>query len=94
MSTQEPWTVSTISEALGSTELRRQFISEINSAPVHELSHVAARWQVRAEMLAAAAERVRKIQAIELDGREVPGDRDVTDKILAIAEQARHKGAA
>lgn len=94
MTTHEPWTVSTISEALGNAELRRQFISEINSAPVHELSHVAARWQVRAEMLTAAADRARKIQAMELEGSEVPGDRDVTDKILAIAEHARHKGAA
>ncbi|WP_267245053.1 hypothetical protein [Streptomyces sp. PR69] len=89
MSAHEPWTVSSISEALGNAELRRQFIAEINSAPVHELSHVAARWQVRAEMLAAAAERGGKIQASEAQGREVPGDRDVTDKILALAEQAR-----
>ncbi|MBX9395349.1 hypothetical protein K4749_17535 [Streptomyces sp. TRM72054] len=94
MSTHEPWTVSTIGEALGNGELRRQFLAEINSAPVHELSHVAARWQVRVEMLAASAERARKIQTIESEGREIPGDRDVTDKILALAEQARHKGGA
>lgn len=94
MSTHEPWTVSTIGEALGNAALRRQFLAEINSAPVHELSHVAARWQVRVEMLAAASERARKIQAIESEGREIPGDRDVTDKILALAEQARHKGVA
>lgn len=91
----EPWTIERISEALGSPSMRQRFLSELNKAPAHELLNVFAKWQGSAERSLRSLERSREARAEQLAGRPVPGDwKDATDEVLAKAEQLRSKGAA
>jgi hypothetical protein len=89
VSSDEPWTIERISDALGSPGVRKVFLAQINKAPLYELGNVAAKWQRIAEGTLATAGRIREAHAEEQAGRPVPGEWvDVTHRI------AQHRGAA
>jgi hypothetical protein len=90
MSDSEPWTIERISDALGTPEVRKIFLAQINKAPLYKLPNVAAKWQGIAERTLRTAERVREAHAEEQAGRPVPGEWiDASDRIAQ-----HHRGAA
>jgi len=91
----EPWTIESISDALGNPALAKRFLSEINRAPAHQLLAVFARWERIAKDTLAAVERGREIAAAEARGEEPAGEWiDVTDRVIADAARIRSRGAA
>lgn len=92
---EQPWTIESIRDALGSPVLAQRFLGEINRAPAHQLLAVFARWERIAKDTLAAVERGRQIAAAETRG-EVPGGEwiDATERVLADAERIRARGAA
>ncbi|MGW7261602.1 hypothetical protein [Streptomyces sp. NPDC054834] len=92
---EQPWTIESIRDALGSRVLVQRFLSEINRAPAHELLQVFARWERIAKDTVAAVERGREIAAAEARGEEPAGEwTDVTDRVLADADRISSRGAA
>ncbi|KAB1979242.1 hypothetical protein [Streptomyces triticiradicis] len=92
---EQPWTIESIRDALGSPTLAQRFLSEINRAPAHELLDVFAKWQGVAQRTLDAVGRGREIAAAEARGEEPPGEwTDVTDRVLADAARIRTHGAA
>ncbi|MFI2620489.1 hypothetical protein [Streptomyces sp. NPDC018584] len=90
-----PWTIERICDALGSPTLAQRFLGEINKAPAHELLHVFAKWERIAKDTLAAIDRGRELAPYDARGEEPPGEWiDVTDKVLAQAQQAQSRGAA
>ncbi|QHC33882.1 hypothetical protein [Streptomyces sp. HF10] len=91
----QPWTIASIRDALGTPALAQRFLSEINRAPAHELLPVFAKWERIAKDTVATIERGRAIAAAEVRGDEPPGEWvDATDRVLADAERIRTRGAA
>jgi hypothetical protein len=91
----QPWTIESIRDALGSPALAQRFLGEINRAPAHQLLAVFARWERIAKDTLAAVERGREIAAAEARGEEPPGEWiDATDRVLAKAAHIRARGAA
>ncbi|WP_405514975.1 hypothetical protein [Streptomyces canus] len=92
---EQPWTIQSISDALGNPTLSQRFLAEINRAPAHQLLAVFARWERIAKDTLAAVERGRELAAYDARGEEPPGEWiDVTDRVLAEAERIRARGAA
>ncbi|MFF9705385.1 hypothetical protein ACF1FE_30065 [Streptomyces griseofuscus] len=91
----QPWTITSIRDALGTPALAQRFLAEINRAPAHELLAVFAKWERIAKDVVAAVDRGRGIAAAEARGDE-PSDHwvDATDRVLADAERIRTRGAA
>ncbi|MGW2371710.1 hypothetical protein [Kitasatospora sp. NPDC001683] len=93
--TDQPWTIERISEALGSPDLTKRFLGEINKASAADLLPVFARWQGIAESIRAGVERAREIAAAEAAGSPVPGEfEDVTEQVIEDAERLRARNAA
>ena len=91
----QPWTIESISDALGNPTLAQRFLSEINRAPAHEILDVFAKWQGRAQRTLEAVQRGREIAAAEARGEEPPGEWiDVTERVLTEAARIRSQGAA
>lgn len=92
---QTPWTIESITDALGNPTLASRFLSEINRAPAHQLLAVFARWERIAKDTVAAVERGREIAAAEARGEEPTGEWiDGTERIHAIAARIHAQGAA
>lgn len=95
MSSEQPWTIESICDALGSPQLSQRFLGEINRAPAHQLLGVFAKWERIAKDTLAAVQRGREIAAAEARGEEPPGEWiDVTDRVLRDAARIRSQGAA
>lgn len=85
----EPWTIERISDALGSPDIRKIFLAQINRAPLYDLPNVAAKWQSIAARTIRTAERIRVDHAEIEAGRPMPGEWvDASHRI------AQHRGAA
>lgn len=94
-SSNEPWTIERIRDALGSPVLAQRFLSEINRAPAHQLLQVFAKWERIAKDTLAAVERGRELVDYDARGEEPPGEWiDATDRIQREAAAARARGAA
>ena len=92
---EQPWTIESIRDALGSPALAQRFLGEINRAPAHELLHVFARWERIAKDTLAAVERGREIAAAEARGEDPTGEWiDGTDRLHRVAARIRSQGAA
>jgi hypothetical protein len=95
MSSDAPWTIERIRDALGDPDLAQRFLSEINRAPAHELLHTFARWERIAKNTLVTVERARELAEYAARGEELPGEWvDATDRIQREAEQIRSRGAA
>lgn len=91
----QPWTIESISDALGNPTLAQRFLGEINRAPAHQLLAVFAKWERIAKDTVAAFERGREIAAAVQRGEEPPGDWiDGTERIQRAAERIGSQGAA
>lgn len=91
----QPWTIQSISDALGNPTLAQRFLSEINRAPAHQLLAVFTKWQGIAQRTLDAVQRGREIAEYEARGEEPPGTWiDVTDRVLRDAARNRSQGAA
>lgn len=89
------WTIERISEALGSPDLTKRFLGEINKAPAAQILPVFAKWQGIAESVSAGVERAREIAAAEAAGEIPPGEfEDVTQQVRDDAEKLRSRSAA
>jgi hypothetical protein len=94
MSDHEPWTIERISDALGSPAIRQRFLAELNTAQIHELTGVFAKWQGIAEQLLHSVERAREARSADLAGLPIPGEWiDITDELRERADRL-HRGAA
>ena len=92
---EQPWTIESIRDALGSPVLAQRFLGEINRSPAHQLLAVFARWERIAKDTLAAVERGRELAAAEARGEEPPGEWiDATERVLVEAEHIRARGAA
>jgi hypothetical protein len=93
--TDQLWTIERISEALGSPELTKRFLGEINKAPAADLLPVFAKWQGIAESILSGVERAREIAAAQAAGEPAPGEfEDVTQQVRDDAEKLRARSAA
>jgi hypothetical protein len=92
---EQPWTIESIRDALGSPALAQRFLGEINRAPAHQLLAVFARWERIAKDTLAAVERGREIAAAEARGEEPSGEWiDGTERLQRAAARIRARGAA
>jgi hypothetical protein len=90
---EQPWTIESIRDALGSPDLAQRFLAEINRAPAHELLAVFARWQRIAENLDAAFDD-DTVTAVQR-GEEPPGQWiDGNERLQRATERFRSHGAA
>ncbi|MGA5820851.1 hypothetical protein ACPC54_23660 [Kitasatospora sp. NPDC094028] len=95
MTAPEPWSIQRIADALGNPTLAQRFIGEINKAPAHDVMHVFAKWQGRAERLGETKATMEEARAAEVAGEAIPGERvDITEKVQAAADRYRARGAA
>lgn len=94
--TATEWTIESITEALGSPAIRKQFLAELNRARIYEVAGVFAKWQGIAEQLQHAVERAREIHTAELAGEEPPGEwiTLTVDDLRARAAKLQQKNAA
>lgn len=91
----QPWTIESIRDALGSPALAQRFLGEINRAPAHQLLQVFAKWERIAKDAVAAVDRGREIAAAEARGEAPTADwTDATDRVHAEAARIRARGAA
>lgn len=92
--TVEPWTIERICDALGNPTLAQRVVSEINRAPIHELTSVFARWQGIAEQTVATVAHARQLAQADRDG-DLPGEwtEYTVDDLRAKAEQLRSHAA-
>jgi hypothetical protein len=92
---EQPWTIESIRDALGSPALASRFLGEINRAPAHQLLAVFARWERIAKDTVAAVERGREIAAAEARGEEPAGEWiDGTERLQQAAARIQARGAA
>jgi hypothetical protein len=90
-----PWTIGRIRDALGNPDLAQQFLTEINTAPAHQILAVFAKWERIAKDTLTAVERGRQLAAHDARGEEAPGEWvDATDRVLEEAARIRSRGAA
>ncbi|AQA11700.1 hypothetical protein [Streptomyces malaysiensis] len=95
MSSDAPWTIERIRDALGDPDLAQRFLSEINRAPVHELLSTFARWEHIAKNTLATVQRARELATHDARDEEPLGEWvDATERIQREAEQIRGYGAA
>jgi len=73
MSSEDTWTIERIRDALGAPTLAQRFLSEINTAPAHELLGVFARWERIAKDTVAAFDRGRRLAPYDERGEDPPG---------------------
>lgn len=92
---EQPWTIESIRDALGTPALAKRFLGEINRAPAHELLQVFARWERIAKDTVAAVERGLEVAGAEQRGEDPTADwPDATERVLAEAERISTRGAA
>lgn len=92
---ETPWTIQSISDALGNPTLAQRFLGEINRAPAHQLLAVFAKWERIAKNTLAAFEASREIVAAVQRGEEPPGEWiDGTERLSRAAERIGSQGAA
>jgi hypothetical protein len=90
---EQPWTIESIRDALGSPDLAQRFLAEINRALAHELLAVFARWQRIAENLDAAFDDAA-VAAVQR-GEEPSGQWiDGSERLQRATERFRSHGAA
>ncbi|MFW6692769.1 hypothetical protein [Streptomyces sp. MAR4 CNX-425] len=95
MSTDTPWTIERIRDALGAPSLVQRFLAEINTTPAHQLLTVFAKWERIAKNTVAALERGKEVIAAEGRGEAPAGEWiDGSERLDAIDERIRSRGAA
>jgi hypothetical protein len=95
MSSDAPWTIERIRDALADPDLVARFLAEINTAPAHQLLTVFAKWEHIARDTVAAFAEADEVAAVEARGEEPPGEWiDGTERLQRIAERIRSQGAA
>lgn len=91
----QPWTIESIRDALGSPALAQRFLAEINRAPAHQILSVFAKWQSIAQRTLDAVQQGHDIAAAHKRGEDPTSDwPDATDRVLSKDEQLRRRGAA
>ncbi|GGX40297.1 hypothetical protein [Streptomyces noursei] len=89
------WTIETICEALGNPAISKRFLTEINTAPAHQLLAVFAKWERLAKDTIAAVERGRDIATAEARGEDPTADwPDITDLVRAEAQRNTSRNVA
>jgi hypothetical protein len=90
---EQPWTIESIRDALGSPDLAQRFLAEINRAPAHQLLAVFARWQRIASNLDTAFDD-DTVAAVRR-GEEPPGQWiDGSERLQRATERFHSHGAA
>jgi hypothetical protein len=98
MSSEQQWTIDSISHALPHPELRQTFMRETHFTPVADLPEVLARWVDFIQRFEAERPRVEALRARIAENGELPADYAATlvpvtpDELRDQADG--HRGAA